>query len=485
MKRPTFAVIGATLMFASCAWTETAAAALPFVGTSLSGAEWNVTTDGVTRGGYHVYPDANYVPGYDSPATFAAAGMTIFRFPIDWENVQPVLGQPFDPGEFLKVTTTVADLTALGVIVVIDLHNYARYDGNVVGSAQVPSTALADFWSRMAKGYADNPRVAFDLMNEPHDMPTEQWASAANAAIAAIRSAGAKNLVFVEGNGWTGADSWSQDWYGTPDATVMLTIADSADNYVFEAHQYLDPQSTGGSDTCQSATIGSERVQPFTDWLRQNKKRGFLGEFNGGANATCYAALTDLLDYLDGNADVYLGWTWWASGPEWGSSPRVLEPGRDDYQPYLQVLQPHFHALGTDSGSTPADAGGTMIVPPSDAGSADDGAAGGGTTIAGDDAGADSNAADASSEASGGQWFGPEASAGVLAPDAASAGLSTPDAAAGHSAWGGPWSNSSGCSAAPGRGLGGDAWSALAFGVVSVLRRRLRFWRGCRAATPA
>jgi endoglucanase len=355
MKTSTFAVIATALTLTSGA---TASAALPLVGTSLSGGEWNVTTYGVNRGGYHVYPDAHYVAGgYDSPATFAKAGMTIFRFPIDWENVQPTLGQPFDQAEFEKVTTTVSDLTALGVTVLIDLHNYGRYDGNTVGSGSVPNSAFADFWSRMAKVYAGNSQVAFDLMNEPHDMPTEQWASAANAAIAAIRSAGAKNLVFVEGNGWAGAAGWVQNWYGTPDATVMLTITDPANNYVFEAHQYLDPQSTGGGDTCDSATIGSERVKPFTDWLRQNGKRGFLGEFNGGTNATCYAALADLFNHLEANADVYLGWTWWASGPEWGSSLRVLEPGRDDYASYMQVIQPHLHAAG--SVVPPAADGGT------------------------------------------------------------------------------------------------------------------------------
>ncbi len=346
MKRTTFAVIATVAGALTVASGARASGVLPFVGTNLSGAEWNVTTTGVTRGGPHFYPDPNYQPGYTSPTTFAQAGMTIFRFPIDWENVQPALNGPFDADEFQKVTTTVADLTALGVTVLIDVHNYARYDGNVVGSAQVPNAAFADFWSRMAKTYAGDPRVAFDLMNEPHDLPTEQWASAANAAIAAIRSAGAKNLIFVEGNAWTGAASWAQDWYGTPDSTVMLTITDPADNLVFEAHQYLDPQSTGGSDTCQSATIGSERMQPFTDWLRQNHKRGFLGEFNGGANATCYAALTDLLNHLDSNADVYVGWTWWASGPQWGNSSRVLEPGRDDYGPYMQVLQPDLQVPG-------------------------------------------------------------------------------------------------------------------------------------------
>lgn len=42
------------------------------------------------------------------------------------------------------------------------------------------------------------------------------------------------------GNAWTGAHSWFQDWYGTPNSEVMDGIVDAGDNFVFEIHQYLD-----------------------------------------------------------------------------------------------------------------------------------------------------------------------------------------------------------------------------------------------------
>ncbi len=49
-----------------------------------------------------------------------------------------------------------------------------------------------------------NPKVIFGLMNEPHDLPTENWLTAANVAIAAIRATGATNLITVPGNAFTG-----------------------------------------------------------------------------------------------------------------------------------------------------------------------------------------------------------------------------------------------------------------------------------------
>jgi endoglucanase len=87
--------------------------------------------------------------------------------------------------------------------------------------------------------------VIFGLMNEPHSMATELWLNNANAAIAAIRSTGAENLVLVPGNAWTGAHSWNSNWYGTPNSTVMLNITDSLNNYAYEVHQYLDSNSSG------------------------------------------------------------------------------------------------------------------------------------------------------------------------------------------------------------------------------------------------
>ena len=134
-----------------------------------------------------------------------------------------------------------AHATSRGVTVVLDPHNYARYNGTVIGpGGAVTHAHFADFWSRLALHYAGAPQVVFALMNEPHGLPTEQWLDSANAAIAAIRAAGATQLVLVPGNGWTGAHSWHSDWYGTPNAQVMGNVVDPLGHYAFELHQYFD-----------------------------------------------------------------------------------------------------------------------------------------------------------------------------------------------------------------------------------------------------
>ena len=87
---------------------------------------------------------------------------------------------------------------------------------------------------------------------------------------------------------------------------------------------------------------GSERVTAFTTWLRGNGYRAFLGEFAGARNQTCYDAVDDLLDHLDANRDVWLGWTWWAAGPWWSDYMFTLAPDGMTDRPQMAVLTPHL-----------------------------------------------------------------------------------------------------------------------------------------------
>ena len=323
---------------------------MPFRGVNLAGAEFGVASDGTggnpgTFGTTYTWPDAAYASGYNSPAYFISRGMTLFRLPFRWERLQPTRNAPFNAAELARLRTTVTNLTNQGASVLLDPHNYARYGTAFIGSASVPHADFADFWARLANEFKANPRVIFGLINEPYGLPTEQWVTSANAAIVAIRAAGATNLVIVPGNAWSGAHSWDQNWYGTPNSVALLAIQDSGNNVAFEAHQYLDSNASGSTNSCAGTTVGSQRMQPFTNWLRAHGKKGFLGEFAAGNGATCLAALDDLLSHLDANSDVYLGWTYWAAGPWWGNAWTSLEPvgGQDTAQ--MTVLRAHLNSL--------------------------------------------------------------------------------------------------------------------------------------------
>ncbi len=331
-------------------------------GVNLAGAEFQVQTWGIDNvpGTYNVdyiYPTSAEIDYY------LGKGVKLFRLPFAWERLQPTLSASLDPTELGRLNTVVNYATSRGADVILDPHNYARwspsphtYSNNVVGT-NVPEAAFADLWSRLATEYKGNSRVVFGLMNEPHDMDTAVWRSAANAAISAIRSAGATNLVTVPGNNYTGAWSWSESINGhASNAVEMLKIVDPGNHYVFEVHQYLDSDSSGTGATIVSPTIGQERLVDFTNWLKANNRKGFLGEF-AVANSMIGnepgqigdEAITNMLNYMEANSDVWVGWTWWAGGPWWGNYIFTIEPtnlgtGNQADQASMTLLEPRFSA---------------------------------------------------------------------------------------------------------------------------------------------
>ncbi|MFN1835785.1 cellulase family glycosylhydrolase [Balneola sp. MJW-20] len=304
-------------------------------GVNLAGAEFGEGNLPGNYGSDYIYPTKEEVD------YFMSKGMTVFRIGFRWERLQRSEFSPLNETELGRVNEIVNYATSKGAHVLLNPHNYSRYYGKVVGSSEVTSAAFADFWARVAEVYKNNPRVMFGLVNEPHDMSTEVWRDNAQAAIDGIRETGSTNLITVPGNGWTGAHSWFDNWYGSPNAEVMLTINDPADNMAYEVHQYLDSNYSGASQTCQSSTIGSEKLIDFTNWLRDNGKVGFLAEFGAAFNNTCMAAIEDMLDHVEENQDVWMAWAWWAAGPWWGDGYFLsIEPySNGDDKPQMAVLE--------------------------------------------------------------------------------------------------------------------------------------------------
>ncbi len=289
------------------------AASVAYIGVNLSGAEYGAPqygADGLpgTYNGNYTYPNHTQID------YFLGKGMTLFRVPFRWERLQKQQFGDFDADEVAHLSDVVNYATSNGATVWLDVHNYARYYGGVIGQ-DVPVSAFADFWSKLASLYQDNSQVIFGLMNEPNSMSSEVWLDDANAAIQAIRDTGASNLIVVSGNAWSGGYSWNLSWYGTSNATAMLGITDPGNNYAFDIHQYLDSDNSGTSDQCVSLTIGSDSLAGVTAWLRKNGKRAFLGEFNVPNNDFCIDAGDNMLSYLDSNADVWSGWAYWTADP--------------------------------------------------------------------------------------------------------------------------------------------------------------------------
>jgi endoglucanase len=174
-------------------------------------------------------------------------------------------------------------------------------------------------------------------MNEPKVKDVDVWRGAEQGAIDAIRGAGADNQILVSGIGWDGAHN-----FVTVNGTSLLGLTDPQHRLAFEVHQYFDKNFSGTNPACMNADQAVATLTLFTQWLRTNKRQGFLGEFGVSPQANCLEVLDRVASYLRANSDVWLGWTYWAAGPRWKNYMFTLEPAHGEDQPQMLILQKYL-----------------------------------------------------------------------------------------------------------------------------------------------
>lgn len=317
---------------------------IPYRGVNLSAAEFGGCTKEAKYGFKYVYPPTAEID------YFMALGMNTFRIPFCWERLQKTALAELDSTELARLDQLTRYATAKGAYIVLDPHNYGQYWGNPISTADNGNATFADFWRRLAAQYRDNDHVIFGLMNEPHGVSSEAWLASSNAAVAAIRSSGAKNLILVPGTAWTGAHSWTTNNYGTPNAVSMLQINDPLNNYAYEVHQYFDRDSSGTTTDCVTEDIGARRITALNTWLQTNNKKAFLGEFGAAKSDTCYAATYNLLTAIHQNPNLWIGWTYWSAGPWLGNYMFALPlvAGSPSQLDVLKKFLPVANCSGTD-----------------------------------------------------------------------------------------------------------------------------------------
>ncbi|KAF2788105.1 glycoside hydrolase family 5 protein [Melanomma pulvis-pyrius CBS 109.77] len=286
---------------------------LKWFGINESGAEFGETVIPGAYGTQYIWYDLKTID------QFIAQGMNMFRLNFLMERLTPTLTGSLDKAYLGNLTEQINYITSKGAYAMIQPHNYGRFNGSII----TDTAGFKTWWQNVAAVYKDNDLVVFDTNNEYHDMDQQLVFDLNQAAIDGVRAAGAvSQYITPEGNSWSGA--WT--WISSGNGASLVNLKDPQNKLVYQMHQYLDTDGSGTHAECVSATIFSERLQAATKWLKDNKKQGVIGEFAGGVNDQCVAALKDGLDYLGKNSDVWLGGIWWAAGPWWGDYMYNMEP---------------------------------------------------------------------------------------------------------------------------------------------------------------
>ncbi|KAI9751334.1 MAG: hypothetical protein M4579_006117 [Chaenotheca gracillima] len=283
-------------------------------GINIAGFDFGCSTDGSctqAEGLENNIPDgAGQMQHFVQDDKFNA-----FRLPVGWQYlVNNQLGGPLAQPALGQYDELVQSCIKVAEMCIIDIHNYARWDGQIIGQGGPTDDQFVNLWTQLATKYASASNVAFGVMNEPHDLPSvETWATTVGKVVAAIRQAGATSqYILLPGNGYTSAGAFVSGG----SAAALEGIKDSdgtTDRLIFDVHQYLDDDSSGTSTVCVTDQIESA-FQPLADHLRGTMRKAFLSEFGGANNEGCQTDACNLLSFLNDNSDVYLGWTSWAAG---------------------------------------------------------------------------------------------------------------------------------------------------------------------------
>jgi Ca2+-binding RTX toxin-like protein len=323
-------------------------------GLNISGGEFGGT--GGTHGVNYWYPTWSELKYY------ADKGVDLIRLPIRWERVQDALDGPLDlSGDIALIKQVLTDAASLGMNVIIDVHNYGRYNNVALGAAGGPTSAqFADFWKKMAIEFKDYPAVAgYDLMNEPNNMPGGGvWKAAAQAATNAIRTVDMNTVIYIEGEGWSAAHTWQT-------YNANLIISDPANKLVYQAHGYYDDNNSGTYNETYEGEgadpmIGVARLTPFVEWLKAHNAKGMIGEFGVPSTDPRWLEVQkNALDYMAANG---LDATAWGGGV-WGTDYHhyVGRAGSPD-SAYMDLLEAYFNPYKNPFDTSPGPVPGAPTV---------------------------------------------------------------------------------------------------------------------------
>ena len=271
---------------------------IPYLGMNISGLDLNFS---FTQNQAHIQH-------------FASLGFNVFRIPFKWELIQPTLGGTIDPTYLANMMNYVNLGTQLGVQILLDMHNYGAYNGNLTLSSGGPTTAqLSNCWVQIATspGIMNNPNVRLGIQNEPH-IDTADWTVIHNQIVSDLRAAGVTDWVHAAVNNGPMLGVGSINGF-----------VDSLNKTYFEGHQYTDPTQQGkaaiaAANLSDYIALACRAVQLYRQTGSTVKL--FWGEVGFDTGATAMASLALFLGYIQQNAATFNGITFWSAGQEFGTN---------------------------------------------------------------------------------------------------------------------------------------------------------------------
>ncbi|OLN83282.1 Endoglucanase EG-II [Colletotrichum chlorophyti] len=295
--------------------------------------------------------------------------LNMFRLPIGWQFlVNNQLGGPLNPNNFGRYDQVVQKCLATGAYCMIDIHNFARWNGGIIGQGGPTDDQFVSLWTQLAQKYKDNDKVVFELMNEPHDLDVKLWAATCQKVVTAIRQAGATSqMILLPGTNFNSAEFLVSS--GSAEALAAVTNPDgTTDGLIIDVHKYLDEDNSGTHKTCVSNNVESFRT--VAEFLRAKGRKGLVSETGASSDASCFTDFCAQNTFINQNSDVFIGLVGWAAG-SFGTdyvlslTPKKSGNGYTDNELMKQcILETWNTEQNVTTPSTPSAPPSTPALPP-------------------------------------------------------------------------------------------------------------------------
>jgi endoglucanase len=157
-----------------------------------------------------------------------------------------------DPAAMARLDASVVQITAQGLVVVLDIHPGEDWKKNATNTDQGTAQFLL-FWTSFARHFAttDPQKVYFEVLNEPEGVNGYRWAGEQARAIALIRAQAPHHTIIATGESWGGIDG------------LLATEPVRDDNVIYSFHDYEPMQFTHQGATWSSNDLPELRGVPY------------------------------------------------------------------------------------------------------------------------------------------------------------------------------------------------------------------------------
>ncbi len=305
----------------------------PKLGINLAGPEFASKKIPGKLGKDYDFPNGIHLIYYKS------RGFNSVRLPVRWERLQQEIFSELSFSYLHEIKEFLKKAEQYELSVVLDLHNYGRFKGNVVGSNEVPNEAFYDIWQRLAQALKDYPALlAYGLMNEPFKTKG-RWHKAAQYGVNGIRSVDKNTAIYVAGDHWSNSHIWSR-------VNPRPFVNDPQNNIAYEAHIYFDKNFSGtykNPDQIYNKEDVYKRLKSFVLWLKKHDVKGIIGEWGVPSNNRDWFPVAG--EFTNLAKDHCLDWYYWRGGV-WGDRYLLsLEPKKGQEKPLTIFLS---HKIKTD-----------------------------------------------------------------------------------------------------------------------------------------